>query len=584
MTSIDLYGDGIGKVELIDHMGTDLTIVNAARVSYGKHKDVFDDVDRKLIRYLLVNHHTSPLEQCSLSFRFICPLFVRSQHHRHRTWCLSGDTHITFNRPDKWRQGIHVLQTPWSEGGFSLRKLYEKWTANSWSNSVVKRQLVRVYNEDLKKFTVSHISNIIYSGKKDVFKVTLEDGYEVKSTKDHQFLTKDGWKTLEEAVGLMCDEGRWLTTKECYMLTNGSETPYQDRNWLKDARERGLSVQEIADEAGCSYHTIRKWLKIHDLKFAKGEALNNYYKKNEVWNKGKSGYKTNRKPLTPEHLAAIRKARSGPACNFWKGGTTTERSNIGRWTSEQAKRVHKKFNYTCTHCGYYAGEDYKGKLHVHHHLAVIDYPELAYDFDNLVTICPSCHYKHHTREGGEMNRPTQGSPLKALPKKVLSVEYVGVEDVYDLTIAGEHHNFVGNGIIVHNCYNEISRRYTSDEIQFYYPPCWRTQSKNNKQMSDEDFQSEELDWMVREHCEISYARYQRMIEAGVAREMARMILPQNLYTQYYGTVSLHNACHFLKLRLHPHAQWEIQRVAWAMKEIMRGLYPETMKIWEELNA
>lgn len=220
MTSIDLYGDGIGKVELIDHMGTDLTIVNAARVSYGKHKDVFDDSDRKLIRYLLVNRHTSPFEHPIISFRYTAPLFVRSQHQRHR--CFS--------------------------------------------------------------------------------------------------------------------------------------------------------------------------------------------------------------------------------------------------------------------------------------------------------------------------------------------------------------------------YSERSFRYSGEDIKFYYPPCWRTQSKNNKQMSDENFQSEELDWMVREHCERSYAKYQQMIEAGVAREMARMILPQNLYTEYYGTVDLHNAFHFLKLRLHPHAQWEIQRVAWAMKEIMRGLYPETMKIWEELNA
>jgi thymidylate synthase (FAD) len=83
---IDLYGDGIGCVEYIEHMGTDTTVVNAARVSFGKHKRVIDEKDEKLIRYLIKHRHSSPFEHCSVTFRFTVPLFVRSQHHRHRTW------------------------------------------------------------------------------------------------------------------------------------------------------------------------------------------------------------------------------------------------------------------------------------------------------------------------------------------------------------------------------------------------------------------------------------------------------------------------------------------------------------------
>ena len=84
--SIELYGDGIGCVEYIDHMGTDTSVVNAARVSFGKHKRVIDDKDKGLIKYLIKHRHTSPFEHCSVTFRFTVPLFVRSQHHRHRTW------------------------------------------------------------------------------------------------------------------------------------------------------------------------------------------------------------------------------------------------------------------------------------------------------------------------------------------------------------------------------------------------------------------------------------------------------------------------------------------------------------------
>jgi len=82
----NIYGDGIGKVEYVEHMGNDLTIVNAARVSLGKHKEDLDDDDIKLIKYLLKNKHTSTFEHCLITFRFKVPLFVRSQHHRHRTW------------------------------------------------------------------------------------------------------------------------------------------------------------------------------------------------------------------------------------------------------------------------------------------------------------------------------------------------------------------------------------------------------------------------------------------------------------------------------------------------------------------
>ena len=86
MNSIDLYGDNIGKVELVDHVGSDLTIVNSARVSFGVHKEELDDKDKKLIRYLIKHRHTSVLEHCFVTFRIKVPLFIRSQHHRHRTW------------------------------------------------------------------------------------------------------------------------------------------------------------------------------------------------------------------------------------------------------------------------------------------------------------------------------------------------------------------------------------------------------------------------------------------------------------------------------------------------------------------
>ena len=86
---IDLFCDGVGCVEYVDHMGSDLTIVNAARVSFGAQKETLDEKDVKLINYLMQHNHTSPFEHCSITMRFTVPLFIRSQHHRHRTWAYN---------------------------------------------------------------------------------------------------------------------------------------------------------------------------------------------------------------------------------------------------------------------------------------------------------------------------------------------------------------------------------------------------------------------------------------------------------------------------------------------------------------
>ena len=76
--------DGIGFIELIDHMGTDLTIVNAARVSYSKRSDKMDLKAMKLIDYLMRNEHGSPFEHVVFQFRVRAPLYVVQQWERHR--------------------------------------------------------------------------------------------------------------------------------------------------------------------------------------------------------------------------------------------------------------------------------------------------------------------------------------------------------------------------------------------------------------------------------------------------------------------------------------------------------------------
>ena len=107
--SVELYSDGIGRVDYVNHMGDDLTVVNSARVSFGVQKDTLDEKDKKLINYLIRHQHTSTLEHNLITFRFCVPLFVRSQHHRHRTWSYNEisrrytDVNIQFYEPNSFR-------------------------------------------------------------------------------------------------------------------------------------------------------------------------------------------------------------------------------------------------------------------------------------------------------------------------------------------------------------------------------------------------------------------------------------------------------------------------------------------------
>lgn len=109
MHKVDLYTDSIGFVELVDSVGSDLSVVNSARVSFGKHKESLDKKDEKLIRYLISHKHTSTLEHCFVTFRVKVPIFVRSQHHRHRTWSYNEisrrytDFDIEFYEPESFR-------------------------------------------------------------------------------------------------------------------------------------------------------------------------------------------------------------------------------------------------------------------------------------------------------------------------------------------------------------------------------------------------------------------------------------------------------------------------------------------------
>lgn len=135
--------------------------------------------------------------------------------------------------------------------------------------------------------------------------------------------------------------------------------------------------------------------------------------------------------------------------------------------------------------------------------------------------------------------------------------------------------------------NEISGRYSVMKDEFYLPEPEqvRYQSETNKQArSDEALPPDRADALIetmRAEQAAVYGNYASMVEQGVARELARNNLPLSLYTEWYWQVDLHNLFHFLRLRLDPHAQYEIRVFAEAMAKCAQAVAPLAFEAFEE---
>ena len=147
--------------------------------------------------------------------------------------------------------------------------------------------------------------------------------------------------------------------------------------------------------------------------------------------------------------------------------------------------------------------------------------------------------------------------------------------------------FVARQLVKHQVglvWNEVSRRYVEDAPEFWMPGEWRGRPTDKKQGSSE----ETVEWLdrlervggaVRKSCEKAIETYNRMLEAGVAPEQARMVLPQNTYTEWYWTGTLYAFARVCGLRCKGDTQEETRNVAWEIHDLAKEKFPIS---WESL--
>lgn len=176
--------------------------------------------------------------------------------------------------------------------------------------------------------------------------------------------------------------------------------------------------------------------------------------------------------------------------------------------------------------------------------------------------------------------------LVAVYEPIIKVQDAGIRDSYDLVVQGPHHNFVANGIITHNSFNELSGRYSEMPNLFYVPEDNRygKQGKINKQgtgdlLSEED--RRKLKWNIENEQIDARTEYEQKLAIGLSREIARINLPLSQYSRMRVKGNLLNWFRFIDLRSRSNAMWEIQQYSNAIFKFLTEIFPWSCNAFRE---
>ena len=139
--------------------------------------------------------------------------------------------------------------------------------------------------------------------------------------------------------------------------------------------------------------------------------------------------------------------------------------------------------------------------------------------------------------------------------------------------------FVARQLVKHQVgltWNEVSRRYVDTEVEFYEPTEWRLAAENKKQGSSK----ETVEYNISPAHKFAKQCYENMLNLGIAPEMARMVLPQSMMTEWYWSGTLYAFARVCNLRCKPDAQKETQNVGWDIDKFARKLFPAS---WQALR-
>ena len=424
----------------------------------------------------------------------------------------------------------------------SIKSLYELQFDKRWC------RLVRVYDEKSKTLVSAKVKEVFKTGNKLVYEMLLENGKRIKATSEHKFFTRKGFQCLSD-----------LSIHDAVAI-NGV-LAYRNKDWMIETKETsiqsGEGVQGIADRAGISYHTARKWLKVHGLSFTKKEVA----RYTSAWNKGlpveeQPMFGKNHSDETRNKMTSS--SRAGESSNLYRNGNSKNasfRTKVFQWQNKRKLKLLRDRSGKCAQC------QSTDNLEIDHINSVFQHPEQAFIYDNLQLLCVDCHL---TKTATEAKVLVGYSLIK-------SITLVGEEETYDMEIDHSSHNYVANGIITHN-----SQRYAKATAFEKYTP--RRQDLKNRQNSIDDMEQDNHDWFdeAQKHIQaMCKTAYDDALDRGIAKECARFLLPLGTQTKLYMKGSVRSWIHYLQIRDHAHCQKEHRDIAQQIKIIFIRQFPQT---------
>jgi thymidylate synthase (FAD) len=560
--------------------GSELIVELAGRVCYLSLGDKqFRKTNADYVGNLINQGHGSVLEHAV--WDLLITGVSRSLTHelvRHRAgtgFCLAGDTLIYSDR--MWgtrRKGISKR---------TIAHIFEM-TKTPHGRSRIRLLRLRCLDEGVGLFTTGRVRQVVCTGLKPVFKVELQDGKTVTCTKEHRFLTKEGWMPLTDIVGelTVTDNGLAVYARDDAEIMVNGVSAYKDAAWLREQYVvRNLDQATIAEMAGASPHTIRSWIHKHGLQ----KPMGSWTKGVTPWNKGKRyspGWRHTAE--TRQMLGLQKKGANNPQ---WRGGITCQAIQLRRGMKDLRPKVFERDHYCCQLCGMISKQ-----LDAHHIIPIWARPDLALDLNNLVTLCRRCHkqkvnfheedyikyFGRSPRAIGQTRRPLAKSVRQVTfqPMRIRAIIYAGEQMTYDIEMEEPHHNFVANGIVTHN--SQLSQRYVDESTADFVEPPIIAQDLELHEIWQQSVQASHTAYMalVEKLTDRVQDRFQDLPKTQrrkMAREAARSVLPNATETKVLFSANARALRWIITLRGGEGAEPEIRRLAVKLARLMQQEAP-----------
>lgn len=481
--------------------------------------------DEKLLRYLHENQHATPFEMAGMVIEVQAPIMVFREWHRHRTQCLGPDTLVHFEMPKAVKRGGHTVYKQ------RIEDLWRKWQPTSRSDRQ-ERQVNSLWPR---------------SRIRDMHLRTLdEDGGEF--TTSH--ITDVILGQPKEMVRLTVESGRSLTATLAHKVIT-------DRGWMmiEDALKQGAG---LAME-GTARSKVICW---EPLIPSGPEAWRDVLGWRGIYEVSDHG--------RVKRIAPGRGTQAGSIKTLTRGAQGYLVVGLTHQGSSAVRTVHSLVLES------FVGPPAPGQEGRHK-----NHNRMDCRLENL-------EWGSSEDNSNDMTSADRCQRLVPVYEEIKEVEFVGMMPTYDLSVSDPWHNFVADGFVVHNSYNEMSARYTPLPDLNYVPTVDRLllNSKTNKQ-AGVVAGAGELDEAgarrFREDLRSMYGRqealYQASLQCGVPKELARVHLPVGRYSRMRASANLRNWLAFLTLRMDPKAQWEIRQFANAVGELIRVNHPKTWELF-----